>query len=79
MTTSTAAHRHSLDAITGYRIIRTDWTDGSVRRELIVEVAGATNYANALEVARKVRREATATQYGLVDNVYECGCDSISF
>jgi hypothetical protein len=68
MTTSTGT---SLDDITGYEIVRTDWTDGlPCTRTVVAEIEGRTNYAQALELVQALRLTCTRTQYAVIDNIY---------
>lgn len=71
-------HNHGTDTTAGYRIVRTDWTDGmaNLRRTLMATVVGSTNYGRALDLVRELRERVSATQYGVIDTMYRCGCTS---
>jgi hypothetical protein len=61
----------SLDDITGYEIVRTDWTNGlPCTRTVVATVDGGNNYAQALELVKALRLTCTRTQYALIDNIY---------
>ena len=76
-TTYVRSHSHATDEIAAYLVRRTDWSAGHpCTRTLVAQVDGATNYAQALDLVRQVRAQAGAQQYGVIDTLYACGCDS---
>ena len=73
------AHAHGLNTVTGYIVVRTDWSDGAANlwREDVERFEGATSYVHALESVRNVRASADPSQYGVIDWLYACGCRSV--
>lgn len=69
---------HHRDNVTGYRVIRTDWSQGMgpgrLRATVVAQVDGASNYGRALDLVNVVRVNATAKQYGVIETLYGCGC-----
>ena len=66
---------HHQDAITGYRVFRTDWSEGSpAERFEVASFVGADEYPAALAEVREIRTNAGPKQYGVIDTVYRCGC-----
>lgn len=77
-------HRHSLDDIVGYDVIHATWpwkADSTAERwrttiTVTAVIRGATNYATALELARKHRARPGSNGYAA--NRYACGCREIA-
>jgi hypothetical protein len=65
---------HGLDDIVGYSVVLTDWSDGSpALRYEVARVDDACGYGRALDLVREVRAVCSATQYAVIDNLYENG------
>lgn len=70
-------HDHGNDTTAGFLVVLTDWSDGfPCKRTVVSEVEGATNYLTALERVKAVRANAGTDQYGVLDTVYTCGCET---
>jgi hypothetical protein len=62
---------HTLTAIVGYYVRRT--FPGTERaHEDVREFVGGHTYADAMSLAREIRRKPGC--YAVVDNAYDCGC-----
>ncbi len=81
------SHSHNTDKLSGYLVVRTDWSGGhdAIRREPVaffaVEAAyrsGESKYTNsygdALVCVKAERAAVGPQQYAVIDSVYECGC-----
>lgn len=73
-------HGHSLDDVTGYDVIRSNWIgptpDGTVTLTVTDVVTDPHAYAEALGKARAHR--GRPGQYGYTANRYACGCRGIA-
>lgn len=79
------SHSHNTDKLSGYLVVRTDWSGEETTREPVaffaVEAAyrsGETKYTNsygdALACVHAEREAVGPQQYAVIDSVYECGC-----
>jgi len=74
------SHNHGAGTTAGFLVVLTDWAAGfPCQRTVVAEVVGETNYLRALELVNQVRDTAEADQYGVIDTVYTCGCETDGF
>lgn len=69
-------HEHGTATLAGYSVVSTDWNGGSPTRYEVLRIEDPCGYAFALEAVQEVRDVSGEYQYGVIDNLYTCGCRS---
>jgi hypothetical protein len=73
-------HTHGTSTTVGYRVVRTDWTEGldKLRATVLADVDGAGRYEVALAHARVARLTMSPNdpQAVVIETVYACGCSA---